>query len=155
MPYVPRGGAQRAPVRIRSAYHFTLSKAAIATLSTLSQRLNMSQSRTLETFLLADYAAIFTRFKRGEKFADIVIATGFPPMLIRELYREYQSGFDSLEAENLDKRIEIERVKLQAAEVKAAAKERIELIRKSGRIIEAEAIVRAERVRTRKAGMSA
>lgn len=142
--------------RLRKAYNFSLSNHAIATLDTLAERLHLTRCRALETLLITDHVEVFDLFRRKASFADIVIRTKLAPAIVRSLYREYTTGFAAIEPSTteLDKRIELERLRLQTAEVICAAKERRAIIAKSGVMLRAEAMVRAAKVaagsRTRK-----
>src|SRR5277367_3785215 len=125
--------------RLRKPYNFSLSNQAIATLDALATRLHLTRCRALETLLLTDHVEVFDLFRRKVSFVDIVIRTRLAPAIVRSLYREYSGGLHADEQEPaitaLDKKIELEKIRLQTAEVIAASRERRATIQKSARVI--------------------
>lgn len=52
-------------------------------------------SRVVDDFFGGiDYAEIFTLFEQAVPFAQIVIATRLPPMVVREIYADYRAGLE-------------------------------------------------------------
>jgi hypothetical protein len=135
--------------RQRRKFSFTISSESRRTLDTLAARFSMPLSRVLDKLLAADFATVFELFRKKIAFADVVIRTGLPPSIVRELFAEYSAGYRAIEAPRLEKEIELERIRLARAEVVAADRERRALIQKSARLIEADASVRVARFRAR------
>lgn len=77
--------------RLKGTYTFTLSDVAIARVRFLAKQQGVSSSRVLEALIgEVDYRDMFDRFDRRVPMAQIVIATGQPPALVRALYDEYK-----------------------------------------------------------------
>jgi hypothetical protein len=72
-----------------------LSIVVAARITAISRQRGVSCSRVVEDLVGGvDYVEMYQLFKMQLPFEDIVIQTGQPPMLVREIYRDYKAGVD-------------------------------------------------------------
>jgi hypothetical protein len=133
--------------RFKIVCNMTLSPEAVRTLGELATEAGCSRSKLLCDIFACNHARLFELFMQGKTFVDVVLATKYPPHIVRHAYREFRAGYTEPEAGALEKRIELAQVRLETAETVARSKERRALIRHRGVLVKSEAMVRAERVR--------
>jgi len=82
-------------VRVRVTRSFSLSIVAAARITALSRQRRVSCSRVVEDLVIGvDYVEMYSLFKSGVAFEDIVIQTGQPPWYVRDVYRDYKAGVE-------------------------------------------------------------
>lgn len=82
-------------VRVRVTRSFSLSIVAAARITAMARQRRMSCSRVVEDLVVGvDYVEMYSLFKMGVPFEDIVIQTGQPPWFVRDVYRDYKSGVE-------------------------------------------------------------
>jgi hypothetical protein len=119
---------------VRKPYTFSLSKICDEAIDKLALTFQCSRSAAIERVFTLDYADLFRRFKDGESFVDIVIATRIDPDWVQIVYDKYMKGFEKvslMDSESLDKELQAELAaldaKLEVQTSKVESNERIEM----------------------------
>ena len=74
---------------------FSLSLVVEARIRHMARQRAVSCSRIIEDLIGGvDFVEMFQLFKDNATFADVVIQTGQPPMLVREVFADYKAGLD-------------------------------------------------------------
>jgi|SRR5271155_1423255 len=87
----------RKPRRLREVRQFTLSRETSDRIDRLAVDRGISRSDVIERAIRLDYALVFTLFLEGKGHAEVVVATGIEPALVRSLFDEYRAGYQPVE----------------------------------------------------------
>jgi Ribbon-helix-helix protein, copG family len=153
MQTAPNGARPRVkPRRLRQVRQFTLSKDVDDRIDRLSIEQRISRSDVIEKAIRLDYAAVFRLFVANASLAEVVIATGIEPRLVRSLWDEFRAGYEPVESSQA---LAVAKAQERAARERRLATES----RTHARLVEADvrervtarrAFVDLEAVRTRK-----
>jgi hypothetical protein len=89
--------ATRTRSKFRLICQFRLTKAVSDRIDQLAHDRGISRSDLIEHMVTFDYALVFKLFLSGAKHAEVVVATGLEPELVRELFAEYRAGYNPCE----------------------------------------------------------
>jgi len=82
---------------MRQVRQFTLTQAVSDRIDQLAHDRGISRSDVIERLVTFDYTAVFKLFLSGAAHAEVVVATGLEPELVRELFAEYRAGYNPCE----------------------------------------------------------